>query len=44
VRPNIERPPWSTEIARLHGGEITATNIAGGGSEFVVSLPASPRT
>jgi two-component system OmpR family sensor kinase len=32
------------EIARLHGGEITATNIAGGGSEFVVSLPASTRT
>ena len=29
------------EIARLHGGEITATNIAAGGSEFVVSLPAS---
>ena len=32
------------EIARLHGGEITAANIAEGGSEFVVSLPASTRS
>ena len=38
MRPNIERPPWSTEIARLHGGEITATSPEGG-SEFAVSLP-----
>ena len=27
------------EIARLHGGQITASNRAGGGSEFVVVLP-----
>src|SRR5260370_41536418 len=32
------------EIARLHGGEITATNIAGGASQVGVSLPASTRT
>jgi hypothetical protein len=41
VRRNIERLPWSAEIARLHGGEITATNPEGG-SEFAMSLlPAS---
>jgi heavy metal sensor kinase len=27
------------EIIELHGGEITATNQAGGGAEFVVKLP-----
>ncbi|MDO8434389.1 MAG: ATP-binding protein [Candidatus Binatus sp.] len=28
------------EIARIHGGEIVAANRAGGGCEFVVTLPA----
>jgi signal transduction histidine kinase len=27
------------EIARIHGGEIYATNLASGGAEFVVTLP-----
>ena len=27
------------EIARLHGGEITASSRPGGGSEFVATLP-----
>ena len=27
------------EIARLHGGEITAANLPAGGSEFIVRLP-----
>ena len=27
------------EIARLHGGQITASNLPKGGSEFVVTLP-----
>ena len=38
MQRNIERLPWSAEIARLHGGEITATNLEGG-NEFAVSLP-----
>jgi signal transduction histidine kinase len=29
------------EIARLHGGEISVTNRAEGGAEFIVSLPLS---
>lgn len=29
------------EIARLHGGEITAANLATGGVEFVLRLPAT---
>ena len=29
------------EIVELHNGEISATNRAGGGAEFVVKLPAS---
>ena len=35
------------EIARLHGGQISASNRASGGSDFVVTLPlrpTSPRT
>jgi two-component system, OmpR family, sensor kinase len=28
------------QIARVHGGEITATNDPGGGAHFVVTLPA----
>ena len=28
------------EIARLHGGEIIAANRAGGGCEFIVTIPA----
>lgn len=31
------------EIARLHGGIITAANLAAGGVEFVLRLPAGPR-
>jgi signal transduction histidine kinase len=30
------------EIVDLHGGEISVTNQPGGGTEFVVTLPASP--
>jgi two-component system OmpR family sensor kinase len=30
------------EIVELHGGQIAATNRAGGGAEFVVVLPVSP--
>jgi signal transduction histidine kinase len=30
------------EIARIHGGEISAANRASGGSEFTVSIPTSP--
>jgi signal transduction histidine kinase len=30
------------EIVKLHGGEISAANQPGGGTEFVVILPASP--
>jgi two-component system OmpR family sensor kinase len=32
------------EIARLHGGDITAANRPSGGSVFVVTLPAASRT
>ena len=32
------------EIARLHGGQISASNRAGGGSEFVVTLPLAAAT
>jgi len=32
------------EIARLHGGDITAANRAAGGCVFVVTLPAASRT
>jgi signal transduction histidine kinase len=30
------------EIARLHGGQISATNRTGGGSDFLVTLPLAP--
>jgi len=30
------------EIVELHGGEISAANQPGGGTEFIVMLPASP--
>ena len=31
------------EVVRLHGGKITASNLAGGGSEFTVTMPCAPR-
>jgi two-component system OmpR family sensor kinase len=30
------------EIARLHGGQISASNRVGGGSDFLVTLPLAP--
>jgi signal transduction histidine kinase len=30
------------EVVELHGGEITASQQPGGGTEFVITLPASP--
>ena len=30
------------EIARLHGGQISASNRGGGGSDFLVTLPLAP--
>jgi signal transduction histidine kinase len=30
------------EIVKLHSGEISAANQSGGGTEFVVTLPAPP--
>ena len=31
------------EVVRLHGGKISAANLAGGGSEFTVTIPCGPR-
>jgi len=32
------------EIARLHGGQVSASNRVGGGSDFLVTLPLAPAT